>query len=301
MKRKIFLYTILGLTLLLLPLNLRAAELVTNGSFETGSFTGWTVATAGNGWYPWQVTAAGGGDGTTGGIQASSPIHGTRDAWTGFCCNTTTNPEYIQQDITIPTGFLVRMTWSDKIQSNLWEFCNSSNCGSNIWRVQILNTSNVLLQTLYQYTATYQTTNHNTGWVNHVANLSAYAGQTIRIRFSGTYSSSIGGNLNGPGRAEVDNVSIQTLIPTASSVTVGGRILTSEGTGISRVSVTLTNSAGATRTVSTNSFGTYNFTEVPAGETYTVTVNSKKYFFADSPRVVSVQDNIADLDFTASP
>lgn len=302
MNRKLFLYTILVLTLFLLPHNTKAVELLINGSFETGNFTGWTVATAGNNWFPWQVTAAGGGDAITGNIQASSPIHGTRDAWTGFCCNTTTNPEYIEQTITLPAGQTASLSWADKIQSNLHDFCNATTCGSNIWRVQILTTSNIVLATAYQYTATYSPTNHNTGWVNHLVNLSGFQGQTIKIRFSATYSSSISGNQNGPGRAEVDNVSVQSpsLIPTASNVSVGGRVLTSEGAGISRATVTLTDSAGVSRSATTGSFGYYQF-EVPAGDTYTLTVGSKRYTFADSPRVINVQENLANVDFVASP
>jgi hypothetical protein len=50
----------------------------------------------------------------------------------------------------------------------------------------------------------------NTGWVTHTANLSAYAGQTIRIRFSTNYTSQIAGHFNGPGRAEIDGVSLLT-------------------------------------------------------------------------------------------
>ena len=42
MKRTVFLYTISGLMLFLLPHNTDAAELITNGGFETGNFTGWT-------------------------------------------------------------------------------------------------------------------------------------------------------------------------------------------------------------------------------------------------------------------
>jgi hypothetical protein len=303
MKRNIFLYAILGLMLFLLPHNTKAAELLVNGSFETGNFTGWTVATAGNNWYPWQVTAAGGGDGITGNIQASSPIHGTRDAWTGFCCNTTTNPEYIEQTVTLPAGQTASFSWSDKIQSNLREFCSAATCGSNIWRVQILNTSNIVLATAYQYTATYSPTNHNTGWVNHLVNLSGFQGQTIKIRFSGTYTTTIAGAQNGPGRAEVDNVSVQSpsLVPTAARVSVGGRVLTSEGMGISRAIVTLTDAAGNSRSVPTSSFGYYQFDEVEAGATYTLSVAGKRYEFAESTRIVSVQENLADLNFIANP
>lgn len=279
----------------------RSAELIVNGGFETGTFAGWTVVTAGSAWYPWQNTAAGGGNADFG-ITASAPLFGTRSAWTGFCC--TPAPEYIEQTITIPAASTARIVWYDKIQSNLWQFCTSANCGTNTWRVQVLNTSNTVLQTFSTVTSAWSSTNTNlnTGWRGHSDSLTPYAGQTIKIRFSATYVSSIGGNVNGPGRAEVDGVSVTSpIIPSSANVTVSGRVATSEGQGIGRASVTLTNAAGVSRNVITNQFGYYRFDEVPAGETYTIAVNSKRYFFANSPRVVSVNDEVANLDFTASP
>lgn len=279
-----------------------SAELIVNGGFETGTFAGWTVVTAGSNWYPWQNTAAGGGDGVTGGVSTSAPLFGTRDAWTGFCC--TPAPEYIEQTMTIPAASTARIVWYDKIQSNLWEFCSSANCGTNTWRVQVLNTSNVVLQTLRTVTSAWSSTNTNlnTGWRGHSDSLTPYAGQTIKIRFSATYVSSIGNNTNGPGRAEVDGVSVTSpIIPSAANVTVSGRVGTNEGQGVTRATVTLTNAAGVTRSATTNQFGFYRFDEVLVGETYTIGVNGKKYFFANSPRIVTVNDELTNLDFTAEP
>lgn len=190
--------------------NLVGTELITNGGFETGNFSGWTVSPTGNqGWYPWQVTAAGGGDSLSG-ILLSSPYAGTRSAWNGFCCNTNPNPEYIYQNVTIPANQNAVLTWADRIQSDLVTYCTPSNCGSNIYRVEVINpTTSAVLQTLYTFTAAGGA-RYNTGWVTHSANLSAYAGQTIRLRFSTNYTSLIGGHYNGPGRAEIDAVSLVT-------------------------------------------------------------------------------------------
>ena len=100
----------------------------------------------------------------------------------------------------------------------------------------------------------------------------------------------------------VDNLGWELLsTPTAANVSLGGRISNIDGAGISRVNVTLTNSAGVSRLVSTNSFGFYKFDEVQAGDTYILTVSNKKYLFTNSPRVVNVENDLADLDFVASP
>ena len=143
---------------------------------------------------------------------------------------------------------------------------------------------------------------YNTGWVNHSANLTPYAGQTIRIRFSATYSSTISGNRNGPGRNEVDGVSVQSpQLVTAANASVSGRVTTNDGRGISLVNVTLTDSSGNTRAVNTNQFGIFLFDQVESGQTYIVTVEHKKYFFTNNSRVINIGEDIAELNFQANP
>ena len=87
------------------------------------------------------------------------------------------------------------------------------------------------------------------------------------------------------------------LAPTAASVPISGRVITSKGAGVRGASVVLTDDLGNARTVLTSSFGNYSFEDVEAGRTYTVTVSSKRYLF--SPRIVTVGDAIEDLDFIA--
>jgi hypothetical protein len=298
MNRKLFLYPILVLTLLLLPHHTKAAELITNGGFETGNFSGWTAINSAGGWKNWQVSpgVAGGNEGGSFVPVPNATVvtQGNFNAWNGVTGNAG-SPYLLYQNITIPVGNFVRMTWSDRYQMNYTQFCTTT-CGTATYAVEILNTSNILLQTLY-IVNTPTNTNTNTGWVNHIADLTAYQGQTIRIRFR----AGVNATLAGPGQLEVDAVSVQTLQPTAAGVSVGGRILTADGMGISRTTVTLTDGAGNSRSAISSSFGYYKFDDVPAGEIYTLTVNHKRYFFADSPRVVNLQDNLADVDFSASP
>ncbi|MEJ7846877.1 MAG: choice-of-anchor Q domain-containing protein [Pyrinomonadaceae bacterium] len=95
----------------------------------------------------------------------------------------------------------------------------------------------------------------------------------------------------------VDKGAFESPVPTAGEVSVGGRVVTGEGTGVSKARVLLTDQHGATRFVLTNNFGYFTFTGVEAGETYVVTVMSKRYSFAG--QVVNVTDNVSDLIFTA--
>lgn len=87
------------------------------------------------------------------------------------------------------------------------------------------------------------------------------------------------------------------LAPTAASVTIGGRVMTTDGRGISRARVSLTAANGETRTFLTNLSGYYRFDEVPAGETYVFSVSHKIYQFA--PQILTVMEELTDVNFTA--
>ena len=93
----------------------------------------------------------------------------------------------------------------------------------------------------------------------------------------------------------------QQLAPSASTVSVGGRVLTSDGRGISKARISITASNGETRQAITNSFGYYNFDEIHVGETYIISVSHKRYQFVNQTQVVFVGDEITDLNFNALP
>ncbi|MBA3786621.1 MAG: carboxypeptidase regulatory-like domain-containing protein [Acidobacteria bacterium] len=83
--------------------------------------------------------------------------------------------------------------------------------------------------------------------------------------------------------------------PTAAGATVGGRVLASNGRGLAKARVTLTNSSGETFTSITSSFGYYEFSDVSPGQTVILSVSSKRYQF--TPRVLNVGEDLYDLDF----
>ncbi len=87
------------------------------------------------------------------------------------------------------------------------------------------------------------------------------------------------------------------LAPTAARVTVGGRVTTQNGQGIRNVLMTLTDSNGAIRTTQTTTFGFYRFTEVRVGETYLLTISSKRFIFGNQTRILNVAEELSDLDF----
>ena len=89
--------------------------------------------------------------------------------------------------------------------------------------------------------------------------------------------------------------------PTAATVSVGGRITTSSGFGISQARVSITDAKGETRTVLTNQSGYYRFDEAEAGQTYIVSASRKRYQFVPSTQVISVSEDLVDVDFMALP
>jgi uncharacterized repeat protein (TIGR01451 family) len=89
----------------------------------------------------------------------------------------------------------------------------------------------------------------------------------------------------------------QLVAPTAAEVSVAGRVMTSQGFGISSARVTITDSSGTTQTAITNPFGFYRFDAIGVGQTYVVSVGHKRYSF--TPRIVTVDDELLDVNFIA--
>jgi hypothetical protein len=83
--------------------------------------------------------------------------------------------------------------------------------------------------------------------------------------------------------------------PTAAGVSISGRVLTSGGGGLTNATVALTDSTGQTRTTRTSSFGYYLFDDLSAGQSYVITVNSKRYSYAS--HLVTANGVISGEDF----
>lgn len=86
-------------------------------------------------------------------------------------------------------------------------------------------------------------------------------------------------------------------VPLAAGVSVSGRVIRANGTGIPRIAVTMTNSLGVTRTVLTNNFGHYRFDDVAPGQTYFMTALDKRYAF--NAQAVTIGGDLTGVDFMA--
>ncbi len=107
-------------------------------------------------------------------------------------------------------------------------------------------------------------------------------------------------NLGGEFANVPHNGRITLIGPTAAEVSVSGRILNPEGRGVTNATVTVSGgSLAAPRVVSTGRSGGYSFAGLTAGETYVITAVARRYAFASPTRVVTMFDNLTDVDFVA--
>jgi hypothetical protein len=130
------------------------------------------------------------------------------------------------------------------------------------------------------------------------------------FRRSGGVTAEATPNNNNPAgnTATVLNVSnfsdwgIGALVPTAAEVSISGRVTTSSGAGIKNAAIVVTgNGLPRPFIAKTASLGYYMIEGLQAGETYVVTVVSKRFTFQVPSRVISLTDSVDDIDFVADP
>lgn len=92
---------------------------------------------------------------------------------------------------------------------------------------------------------------------------------------------------------------LQLLAPSAAPATISGRVSDVRGRAVGNATVSVQGGDGIVRRFTTNSFGYYRFDGLAAGASYVVSVNARRHTFES--RVVSVEDNIGDLNFVALP
>ncbi|MBK8304798.1 MAG: carboxypeptidase regulatory-like domain-containing protein [Chloracidobacterium sp.] len=115
-----------------------------------------------------------------------------------------------------------------------------------------------------------------------------------------TYASSAYPSLCAVGLTSLSPFAIVTTAPTAAELSIAGRVVTAEGRGIRGAFVTVTGTGGDVRNVPTGNLGRYTVEGLKAGETYIVTVRSRRFTFAQPTRVITLNDNVTDADFIGS-
>ena len=221
-------------------------ELMTNRSFESGDFSGWTHTTSGGTELtPWTVGPAGGGF-----FFNSAPLSGTYSAYNGFDGDAGLQYD-LYQDVTIPAGSSgSQLTTNHRIVT----MANGVGTQNRTFQIALRDTSGQLLRTLFtQSISSSPTAQIDLGWQQHVFDVSAYAGQTVRVDFRETIPESYAG----PALIELDNVSLKATVVTddwyrfsladGQSATLA---LALQGTGTGGLTLELYDTAGTTRLAS---------------------------------------------------
>lgn len=106
-------------------------------------------------------------------------------------------------------------------------------------------------------------------------------------------------NLCSSGLTSLSPFAVVFAPTTAANSSISGRVIAGKN-ALSNVNVTL---SGGNLTqplmMKTNSFGNYKFDNLPTGETYVLTVSSKRYTFTPSTKTVNLNDEVTDADFAA--
>ena len=148
-----------------------AAQLLTNPGFESGAGTGWTGASS-LGFNPITNSTSG------------EPTHaGSWEAW--FNGNGSADTDTVSQKVTIPSGCTATLSYWLHIDTTE----STTTAKPDTFTVQLLDASGTVLTTV----ATYSNLNKASGYTQHTSDVSAYAGQTVTLRFTGTETDKNGG------------------------------------------------------------------------------------------------------------
>jgi exo-1,4-beta-D-glucosaminidase len=159
------------------------AQLLANPGFESNG-TSWTQ-TSSLGFNP--ITKA----------TSAEPAHsGSYIAW--FNGNGSKDTDTVSQSVTIPVGCTATLTYWLHIDTTE----NTTSAKPDTFTVQILNSSGTVLATV----GSFSNLNAASGYTQHTADLSAYAGQAITVKFTGTEADTSGGTTN----SVIDDTALQT-------------------------------------------------------------------------------------------
>lgn len=122
----------------------------------------------------------------------------------------------------------------------------------------------------------------------------------VYIRGDGDVASQWGDLNNHVGDQWMVGVSIPNqFVLTAASGTVSGRIINSTGRGLKDVKLTATAlSTGAKFYATPDSYGNYRFSDLPVNDNYLIQAKSRFFRFEPESKVVTLNGDFANLDFT---
>jgi hypothetical protein len=173
-------------------------ELIVNGSFETGSFTGWQRLNS---------SEFGGGinntyinNGTYRPQSGDGPFPPFAGSFGSVTDENAPGVLTLYQDITLPaTADAITLSWADQIHNLANTFANTPPLQE--FRAEIRNTNNAVLATVYRTEAGEPVYNN---WVKRGVDLSGHRGQRIRVAFVTEVNLA-------PFHTHLDNISVRVI------------------------------------------------------------------------------------------
>ncbi|MFL6229672.1 MAG: carboxypeptidase regulatory-like domain-containing protein [Pyrinomonadaceae bacterium] len=271
-----------------------ASATVVNGDFETGTLSGWTSFTPSTSNGSWRTHS-----GTTTPMSGST-IYAPPQGSFGAMADMTQAGNYVlYQDITLPTGqthtlsFILYYSNRQPVSGNNNGFTEPSGttlAGSQTYRVDLIKTTaapdtNVSSDILANVFRTRSGDPESMRPTLITYDISAFAGQTVRLRFA----AGVCCYYFYPG---VDDVRI------TSNLVITGRVANAAGRAIPNAIVTLSGSQSATAI--TDPVGRYTFDNVLSGGNYTVTPSKSGYAFVPPSQAYTNLTASQTADFTAT-
>ncbi|MBX3289581.1 MAG: S8 family serine peptidase [Acidobacteria bacterium] len=93
---------------------------------------------------------------------------------------------------------------------------------------------------------------------------------------------------------------IARVVPTAATTSITGRVITADGHGINRATLTLTDAEGVVRRTLTNPFGYFRFDGLPVSGSYVLEVSAKRNSFDPASRFILADGDMAEIVFIAA-
>jgi hypothetical protein len=87
---------------------------------------------------------------------------------------------------------------------------------------------------------------------------------------------------------------------TAASVSIDGRVMLPDGTGIRNVTIAVTGADGHVYTTLSSAFGYFHFAGIVSGQNVVVRATAKRYVFDPSVRLINLSNAAKGVDFVAN-
>jgi hypothetical protein len=179
------------------------SNVIVNPGFESGPGVGWQES-------------------SSKGYELITTTRPHTGSYSAYLCNYNSCKEYVQQTITVPSnGSLTYWRYMTSVDSKIYSY--------DYLKVQLYSTSGTLIKTL----RTWSNTSTRSVWLQDTLSLSAYAGQTVILRFTGTT------NASNASAFFIDDVSVlgtpvatpTSVVPTFTPTIGPSRTATSTSTG----------------------------------------------------------------------